>query len=336
MSLNIEEQNEILWKLNIIINQDEYIDNSEILYSKIEEKFIYKTWDLLLQLLSLYSLDKEKENFLIENIFVYKNISYRLFFYISCYYWLLEKYLEYYLHYWQPNISYDETSRFLVFLDNNSIYFFNFFNQEQLKKLLNIFKKQHQYYSISNCNSLLVLSAQLIKEIVNYQFYELSKNLVWINIEINKDKEELKQIINYFWFDTKYNEFLTNLDKHFYSENKDSIEIAWMIWTFRQFNNDIIIDIALEVAKIEGLKDTPKIESKKSISKIWIAWDYLKEKFWLSDNEEKFLEYFTKILHEEWWHAFLSSIEYFRLTKNITIEIILMLLYKLREFKENK
>lgn len=335
MSLNIEEQKEIIGRLNIIINQDEYIENSEITYFQKEDKFVYKTWDLLLQLLSSYSLSKEKEQFLIEKIFSSGFSSHRLFFYISCYYWLLEKFVEYYWYYWHINRSYDEASKFLVFLNGNSNYFLKYFNQEQLNNLLNIFQSQNQYCAVNNYNSLLVISSQLIKEIVNYQFNELSKNLVWINIEINKDKEELKQIINYFWFDTKYNEFLTNLDKHFYSEIKDSIEIAWMIWTFRQFNNDIIIDIALEVAKIEWLNEIPKVEWSKSTKQIGLAWDYLKEKFWLSNNEEKFLEYFTKILHEEWWHAFLSSIEYFRLTKNITIEIILMLLYKLREFKEN-
>lgn len=333
MTITEQEKLDILEKLEIIIDQDEYIDNSEIRYSEESWKLEYKTWDLLIQLLSSVSLNKELEEFLIKAIFSSNINSYRLLFYASCNYWLLDNFLDFYT---KSNFQYlnHKTSFIKIYFEWFN-YFSKFFNKKQLWKHLNILKIEKDYSYRYNIHYLEIASSDLIKKIINHRFNELSENLIWINIEINKDKEEVKEIINYFWFDDKYNEFLTTLDKHFYSENKDSIEMAWLIWTFRQFNSDIIIDIASEVAKIELLEDIPKIDWSKSTSKIWIAWDYLKERFQLTKNEEKFLEYFTKILHEEWWHAFLSSIEYFRLTKNITIEIILLLLYKLKDFKEN-
>lgn len=329
-----QEKSEIIEKLDIILDQDSYIQNSEIVYLEELEQFEYKTWNLLIQLISSVSLDKELEKYLIENIFSENNNSYRLLFYVSCNYDLLDLFVNFFIS--NSIRNYDNFYLFIKLFYEKYDYFIKFFNTKQLSLFLKELKDVNRLANNYNHNNVYGYSKVLIKKIVDYRFDELSKNLIWINIEINKDKEELKRIINYFWFDTKYNEFLTNLDKHFYSENKDNIEIAWLIATFRQFNNDIIIDIALEVVKIEWLEEIPKMEWKKSTAKIWIAWDYLKEKFWLTSNEEKFLEYFTKILHEEWWHAFLSSIEYFRLTKNITIEIILLLLYKLKEFKNNQ
>ncbi|MFK7780035.1 MAG: hypothetical protein QM490_02710 [Candidatus Gracilibacteria bacterium] len=333
MVLTEQEKNDVLEQFDVIIDQDQYIENSEIIYSEELEKLEYRTGDLLIQLLASISLNKELEKFLIEKMFLNKRY-YRLMFYISCNYGLLDNFLDIY-KYSRIGIDYDEVENMTNLFDNFLEYFIKFFNKGQLNIYLNILKSQHYQANSEVFDNLSPIFYSLKKKIINHKFNELSNNLTGINIEINKDKEEVKEIINHFGFDNKYNEFLTTLDKHFYSENKDNIEMAGLIGTFRQFNNDIIIDIALEVATNEGLSDIPKLENSKSTSKIGRAGDYLKEKFNLSKNEDKFLEYFTKILHEEGGHAFLSSIEYFRLTKNITIEIILLLLYKLKDFKEN-
>lgn len=55
---------------------------------------------------------------------------------------------------------------------------------------------------------------------------------------------------------------------------------------------------------------------------------YLKNKFNLTDEENNFLNNFISILHGEGGHSFVSEKEYFRLARNIAIEISLFMLSK--------
>lgn len=55
---------------------------------------------------------------------------------------------------------------------------------------------------------------------------------------------------------------------------------------------------------------------------------YLKKKLDLSENDDRFVTSFVDILHAEGGHAFMSDKEYFRLARNIAIEIALFVLTK--------
>ncbi|MDD4530996.1 MAG: hypothetical protein PHO80_05620, partial [Candidatus Gracilibacteria bacterium] len=310
-----------------VLDQDLYISNNDITLLD-SNKISYITGELLIKLLASVSINKEVEDLLFHYIFSNSLKHPRLLFYIGIYYGVIDKFLD------SLNTSQLYNSRGILFIKLFDDFFENFvvyFNQKQLSIILNLIRGQQQF-AHNPVSGFFDVSNSLIKKIINHRFGDLSKNIIGINIEINNDKEEVKRIVSYLGFDSKYNEFLTDLDKHFYSTNKDSIEIAGLIGNFRQFCCDLIIDIALEVAKLNGLTDIPKSQ-KTGTSKIGDARYYLKTEFQLSDNEHKFLNNFIDILHAEGGHTFLSSMEYFRLTKNIFIEIVLLLLSKLKDLK---
>jgi len=55
---------------------------------------------------------------------------------------------------------------------------------------------------------------------------------------------------------------------------------------------------------------------------------YLKIKLELSDADNQLINKYIEILHSEGGHSFTANIEYFRLARNIGIEIVLLLLKK--------
>ena len=63
---------------------------------------------------------------------------------------------------------------------------------------------------------------------------------------------------------------------------------------------------------------------------------YLKHKFGLSDNENKFINSFIDILHVGGGYDFVSEKEYFRLARNIAIELSLFLLSKYEKIIKEK
>jgi len=58
---------------------------------------------------------------------------------------------------------------------------------------------------------------------------------------------------------------------------------------------------------------------------------YLKIKLELSDKDNSFINKYIDILHSKGGHSFVSNKNYFRLAKNIGIEIVLLILSKYKE-----
>ena len=97
-----------------------------------------------------------------------------------------------------------------------------------------------------------------------------------------------------------------------------------MIGNLRIFMADIFKDIARRIStKLE--EEIPKIPNRAEMGNIRV---YLKGKINLSDNEDKFINSFIDILHTEGGHSFTSEKIYFRLARNIAIEIALLVLSK--------
>ncbi len=105
-----------------------------------------------------------------------------------------------------------------------------------------------------------------------------------------------------------------------------------MIGNLRIFLQDILKDIAHRIA-IEDNEEIPKIKGSGEMGNIRV---YLKNKLQLSDNDNTFINAFVNILHEEGGHSFTANKEYFRLARNIAIEISLLILSKYEAMRENK
>lgn len=193
---------------------------------------------------------------------------------------------------------------------------YNYFNNEQLGRLLNnikLLRIHSQYSEIKN---------SLIAKLIDQRFELLKNELKSVNIEINQDKKELIMKIKYLEFDDKYNELLINIDKYIYGDTPKIVN-SGMIGNLRAFLENLVKDISIRISqKFEEI--IPQVKNSEMGNKR----AYIKQKMGLSDSEDKFITSFIDILHTEGGHDFVSEKEYFRLARNIAIEISLFLLSK--------
>ena len=91
--------------------------------------------------------------------------------------------------------------------------------------------------------------------------------------------------------------------------------------------NEFIIDLAERISTIEK----EEIPTDPTMQKIGNARHYIKKKLFLSVEDHAFSNSFRKVLHSEGGHAFTSNKYYFRLTRNIGIEIALLLISKFED-----
>lgn len=170
---------------------------------------------------------------------------------------------------------------------------------------------------------------RVIKYIIESRFNSLKIKTNKINFEINVDKQKIIEKIKYLEFDESYTYLLDKIDDYLISNNSDLIN-SGMIGNLRSFLEELFKDIA---KKIE-YKDKDKIPSGADsyMANIRI---YLKRKLELTDDENTFISKFISILHSEGGHSFTSENEYFRLAKNIAIEITLFIMTKFEKKYSN-
>jgi hypothetical protein len=195
----------------------------------------------------------------------------------------------------------------------------NFFDTTQLKDILSKAKQNDNTEFWGSPTN----AAELIKKIVNLRYEIFSKKIREINVEINQDKKIVNEKITYLGFDPSYNELLNGIDGFLDTDTEKFIN-AGMISNLRNFTADLLKDIAHKIAE----KEHEKIIVNKSLSEMGNIRKYLKKKLNLSDKENKFVDSFVDILHAEGGHSFMSEKEYFRLARNIAIEIVLFILSK--------
>jgi hypothetical protein len=103
-----------------------------------------------------------------------------------------------------------------------------------------------------------------------------------------------------------------------------------MISNLRTFVGNLLKDVAHKIAE----KKKEKIPITEGHSEMGNIRTYLKRELELSQNDDEFIDSFVNVLHSEGGHAFTSEKEYFRLARNIAIEIALFVLSKYeRKFK---
>jgi len=201
-----------------------------------------------------------------------------------------------------------------------------------LTKLQEIIKiTSHFKTTPSGIGSALTLIHDKLRIEVNSLMYEKVKmGLIGINEEINIDKEQVIDLISKYGFSPEMESFLLELDKIPESEDWVSIN-SGMISNLRAFSEKLVINIAAQIKQRTGV-DYPKDKQSNMGNKR----KYLKQHLGLSENDDKFIDSYIKILHEEGGHAFMSEKRYFRLAKNIGIELALFLMSKLDSFLSSK
>lgn len=163
----------------------------------------------------------------------------------------------------------------------------------------------------------------LLKRIKSSRLRKFEQKMKSRNVEINQDKKTVSEKISLFGFDEKYNTLLGEIDDFLNDEKHKSINSA-MINNLRVFMCDLSIDVAKKVSEARNEK-IPKLPKHSDIGN---ARSYLKQTLELTDNDKKFIDSFVDILHSEGGHSFISEKEYFRLARNIAIEISLFVFSK--------
>lgn len=188
------------------------------------------------------------------------------------------------------------------------------FTIEQLTKLMS---------KVNGWNGNPFVKNVLLKRIRSSRFEKFDQRIKFRNIEINQDKKTVSEKMGLLGFDKKYNALLGEIDDFLNDETHRSIN-SGMINNLRGFMCDLFVDIAKKVSEAKK-EDIPKLPKH---SKIGNARNYLKQKLVLSDKDDEFIDSFVNILHAQGGHSFLSEKEYFRLARNIAIEIALFVLSK--------
>mgnify|MGYP001277211493 CR=1 FL=1 len=210
----------------------------------------------------------------------------------------------------------------LIILILDAIFWENplFFPKDALDKLLiylkNIDVEGYPAYKAKERVIKLIIESR-----VNYLVNKIDK----INFEINVDKKKLIEKIKYLEFDESYTYLLDKIDDYLISNNSDLIN-SGMISNLRSFLEQLFKDVAKKIEFYD--KDKIPSEADSPMANIRI---YLKRKLNLTDDENKFISKFISILNSEGGHSFTSEKEYFRLAKNIAIEISLFIMTKLEK-----
>ncbi len=158
-------------------------------------------------------------------------------------------------------------------------------------------------------------------------YESVKKSVKGINLEINKDKEEVKRLIGHLGFDAKYTKLLNEIDTYINTESE--VLSAGMIGNLRSFMEDMLTDVAKKISsKIN--EEIPKYEGE-NLKEMGRVRKFLKLKLELSEKDNSFINGYINILHAEGGHTFVSNKTYFRLARNIGIEIALFVLSKYDE-----
>jgi hypothetical protein len=156
---------------------------------------------------------------------------------------------------------------------------------------------------------------------------EIKESILGFNIEINRDKAKLISIFSDNGFDPSYEQSLQEIDE-FINTNSSFVSSA-MIGNMRAFMQDLVVDLSKRIAANFN-ESIPIIDASKPMGSYR---NYLKSKLGLSDNDNSLINRYIDVLHSEGGHSFMANVEYFRLSKNIGIEICLFLLSKANNLK---
>jgi hypothetical protein len=159
--------------------------------------------------------------------------------------------------------------------------------------------------------------------IIDYRFESLNRRIRRINIEINQDEKAVSEKIDALGFDKKYSKLLEGIGSFINAETPSFVN-AGMINDLRTFMGSLLKDVANRIAESRK-EQIPRLEGSAEMGCIR---SYLKDNLDLSDKDNRFIDAFVDILHSEGGHSFTSEKEYFRLSRNIAIEISLFILSK--------
>ncbi len=197
----------------------------------------------------------------------------------------------------------------------------SYFDMTELGKILELVESSKIFSEdLTTTRDKREIIAQLID-----QRYELTKkNIKGINIEINRDKQTVAEKIRKYEFDEAYVTLLDEIDQYL-NINTTNIVSAAMIGNLRSFFEKLFTDVANKICSYKKETLPKRIEGEGEMGRVR---RYIRTELELSDSDHSLITKYIELLNAEGGHSFTSTKEYFRLAKNIGVEIALFILTK--------
>jgi len=144
--------------------------------------------------------------------------------------------------------------------------------------------------------------------------------------QITDDRGKVKEKIKEFGFSPTLNKALNKVEDYYWNTGSDEFDYSSAIKLLRQFHEKLIKEICSKIK--EKTNDDYPTDMKTLIANLR---KYMKEHLQLK-KENKLINGLVDLINNKGPHALTSEKEYFRLTKNMTIEVALLLLSKLERF----
>lgn len=192
-------------------------------------------------------------------------------------------------------------------------------------------KKENDY---KNSDSRAICESEEVLNIIKDTVYKIKKHRlksIWlegINLEVNQDQEQVKNLIKNFGFSLELEEALSKINEKVYSAD-NKFDFKGCIDLIRSFLNELCISVALKVKEISTIQHT------EDIAEMGKAMSYLRRRdiAFLDAEEDSFVTSFNAFLSHKGVHKLTSDKEYARISRNVAIEIGLFLLERLSKYQ---
>lgn len=209
------------------------------------------------------------------------------------------------------------------------MYEHNFFTEANLNLLKNTIGG-NSYEEMSYAPQVLHNIEDLCQKIL---FLRLKNRLdEGYNAQINQDKEAVFEKITNLNFPPELNTILDKIDEYYWDTKKNEFDWSMAISKIREFW-DVLTKHMVEKIESKTGDSYKKYDGKFMAKKRKLIANYLR----IGDGKSKedlILDGLIDIVNKEGAHNLISEREYFRLSKNMSIELSLLLLTKLEKFLE--
>lgn len=172
----------------------------------------------------------------------------------------------------------------------------------------------------------------ILEQINEIRYIRLKGELeAGVNPEINADKDKVIEKINLFGFSVELGGALNKIDEYYWNTTSDKFDWAMANGLLREFLTRLLREIS---GKIHG-KTGDEITRGKDESEFTSFKSYIKKHLPLGGNENKLIKALYGLTSSEGAHTIITEREYFRLCKNMIIELSLLLMSKLERFLED-
>ena len=242
----------------------------------------------------------------------------------------LDKLIGKIFHFNIPNLKH-----FFIILDELLFFEYPIFSEEQLKKIKKAVKnaisiKFSTKKELSSNKPIIGIGNRILQRI-NLIFYStLSQSLSeGTDFQISIDREKIKEKMSTFGFDSTLLETLDKIEEIYQDSTKDEFDNSMAMGQLRTFLEK---STKLICKKIN--EKTKESYPKTKPSEMGNLREYMKKHLNLGE-ENDLLDAVIKIINHKGSHNLISEREYFRVTKNISIETTFLLLTKLEKFIGN-